>query len=354
MVQTQPMTTARSQQIDLSATPYYHVVSRCVRRAFLCGEDRLSERSFDHRRGWLVERFRFLSEHYAIDIAGFACLSNHYHLVLRVDRERATGWSDEEVVQRWMALSRRSRRKNRKRAESPSRAQLEALAPKISVWRERLYDISWFMRMLNEYIARRANQEDNCKGRFWESRFKSQALLDMKAIISVMAYVDLNPIRAKMADSLLKSDYTSIQERMVRHAKRHTPNSNAAKQGLPYRSNKVAPLLPFSDEPARLRRKHPVSTPLPFSFAGYVELVDWTGRQLRKHKRGAIPENARSALTELGLDAIEWVTTVKCIRYGFGHAVGDVTALSKWCENLGQQWVKGMGLDKRRPAQQQV
>ena len=112
--------------------------------------------------------------------------------------------------------------------------------------------------------------------------------------------------------------------------------------------------MPFSDAPAALRKKHPASTPLPFSFAGYVELVDWTGRQLRKRKRGVIPENAKSALSELGLDALEWMTHVKRIRYGFGHAVGDVKTLGEWCENRGQYWVKGMGLDKRRRARQQV
>ncbi|WP_133511163.1 hypothetical protein [Candidatus Thiosymbion oneisti] len=83
------------------------------------------------------------------------------------------------------------------------------------VYRARLHDLSWFMRTLNEHIARRANAEDGVKGRFWEGRFKSQALLDEKALPAAMAYVDLNPVRAGLAETPEASDYTSIQERIA-------------------------------------------------------------------------------------------------------------------------------------------
>lgn len=68
--------------------------------------------------------------------------------------------------------------------------------------------------MVNEYVARMANEEDKCTGHFWESRFKSQALLDERALLTCMAYVDLNPIRAAMAKDLKGSEFTSIQERI--------------------------------------------------------------------------------------------------------------------------------------------
>jgi hypothetical protein len=70
------------------------------------------------------------------------------------------------------------------------------------------------MKCLNQPIAKMANKEDNCTGHFWEARFKSQALLTEEALITCMAYVDLNPIRALMANTPETSEHTSIKERI--------------------------------------------------------------------------------------------------------------------------------------------
>ena len=78
------MTKPRSQQICLNATPFYHCVSRTVRRAFLCGKDQLTGRSYDHRRHLIEKDILRLSSIFFIDIAAFAVLSNHYHVVLHV------------------------------------------------------------------------------------------------------------------------------------------------------------------------------------------------------------------------------------------------------------------------------
>jgi hypothetical protein len=110
---------------------------------------------------------------------------------------------------------------------APREEEIYALAnhtERIAQLRKRLCSLSWFMARLNLFIARAANKEDKVKKRFWESRFKCQALLDEAAIATCMVYVDLNPIRAGLAGTPEESDYTSIQERI--HAwKKETADS---------------------------------------------------------------------------------------------------------------------------------
>ena len=211
------MTQPRSTLVSLDDTPWYHVVSRCVRREYLCGFDHHSGRNFEHRRGWIVERLQQLAAVFAIDVAAYAVMSNHVHLVVRLDAERAHTWDRDEVLRRWTQLFTGPELVQRYRAdpEGLCAAELARVDLWVTTYRERLMDLSWFMRMLNEPIARQANAEDGVTGRFWEGRFKSQALLDEQAVLTAMAYVDLNPIRAKMAETPESSDYTSVAERIA-------------------------------------------------------------------------------------------------------------------------------------------
>jgi hypothetical protein len=118
------------------------------------------------------------------------------------------------------------------------------LDSQVSTWEKRLSDVSWFMRVINEKIARLANAEDGCKGRFWEGRFKSQALLDEKALLSSMAYVDLNPIRAGIASTPEESDHISIKQRIEALQSRGESKSVAAHQS--------SGLEPFASNPRQL------------------------------------------------------------------------------------------------------
>ncbi len=135
-----------------------------------------------------------------------------------------------------------------------------------AVWRRRLTDISWYMRCLNEQIARRANAEDDCTGRFWEGRFKSKALLDEAAVLACMAYVDLNPIRAGLATSLADSDFTSVQQRVHPLPQEEGVEATGHRRAFLH----MIPLAPFTGDPACARSCGPA---LPIRRGDYIRLV---------------------------------------------------------------------------------
>ena len=210
----------RYRQVSIEATPYYHCISRCVRRAFLCGSDPLTGFNFEHRRQWIVDRIKQVCSVFAVDLCAYAIMSNHYHIVVKINPARVADWTDEEVAQRWLQIFSGPLLMQQFLAGTDlTEFQLQRVAELFALWRERLADLSWLMRCINEPIARMANSEDHCTGSFWEGRFKSQALLDDRALLACMAYVDLNPIRAAMATTPEQSDYTSIQERIECPAK---------------------------------------------------------------------------------------------------------------------------------------
>jgi REP element-mobilizing transposase RayT len=183
--------------VSLYFTSYYHCVSRCVRRAFLCGTDQVSGQCYEHRRAWIEDKILALAEIFAIDICAYAVMSNHYHIVFHINRSKANGWSNSEVIQRWHQLYKGNfLSQQAARGLTLGVAEQQVLDTSVAQWRERLHSISQFMQVLNESIARQANAEDQCTGRFWEGRYKSQALLDEAALAACMVYVDLNPIRA--------------------------------------------------------------------------------------------------------------------------------------------------------------
>ena len=158
------MTIARSRQISLADTPYYHVVSRCVRRAFLCGQDNHSGQSYDHRRQWVADKLGHLSQVFAIGICAYAVMSNHYHLVLKVQADMANEWSEREVAERWSRLFQWPLLVRRwYQGDELIEPELDVVHQLVTQWRERLYSISWLVRLLNESLARQANQEDGCK-----------------------------------------------------------------------------------------------------------------------------------------------------------------------------------------------
>ena len=208
------------------------------------------------------------------------------------------------------------------------------------------------MRGVNETIARMANTEENCKGRFWEGRFKSQALLDEVALLSCMAYVDLNPVRAGMAADLTESDYTSIQQRIHDYAKYKNVKSNdeetlmqrverqrEIKKELGLSNQSEAPLMPFDGSSSTN-----IHTALPFTREDYIALVDESGRCIREGKRGLIAANIPCLITRLGIDPDAWLDHVRQFGRRYGPCAGAMARIVEFAESLGKCWGKGLSI----------
>ncbi len=319
---------ARKNLVSLQDTPYYHCIARCVRRAWLWGFDEYAGKDYSHRKQWVIERLEQLCSIFAIEVCAYAMMSNHYHLVLHVDSKRARKWSREEVIERWTVLFRAPNLVKRWLSGEAPEVERQTAEHIIERWRARLVDISWFMRCLNEHLARRANIEDQCTGRFWEGRFKSQALLDEASLLTAMAYVDLNPIRAGIAKTPEESEFTSIHDRIRRlrdHEREQSPR---------------VPLRSFHDE------EQGSGATIPFRLRDYLALVDWSGRSIRA-KRGFIAADAPPIVKRLKIDAEAWEVLMTRRRTLFGRAMGKVDAMRLHAASLGQSWIRGVRSSER-------
>ena len=262
------MATARSALLAPTESRVLHCISRCVRRSFLCGRDSYTGASYEHRRGWIRERLHQLSEVFSVEIYSYAIMSNHLHVVVRTLPDTVPSWTDEQVARRWLQIFP-GKRILARRSEPPTALEIQTLCldrERLAKVRIRLADISWFMRSLNEPIARRANQEDQCTGRFWEGRFKCQNLDDEGGVLSCMANVSLDD---------------------------------------------------------------------------YLELLDWTGRQIRSDKRGHIAPELRPVLERLDLDVEAWVTNVEAYSGLFHRVVGKIHRLGEIARATGRSWLQG-------------
>ncbi len=334
-----------------------------------------------------MRQVKKLASIFAIDIAAYAVMSNHYHLVLRIDTQRSEGWSEFEVLERWSRLFR---------GAGPVQQFMYACAGAdaagvipcptalrswVRLYRSRLSDVSWFMRVLNETIARRANAEDAVSGRFWEGRFKSQALLDDRAVLAAMAYVDLNPIRAGMASTPEDSRYTSVAERLadvkgwhgkqVHHANTlvavrdharadggadgesvmgNAPRARQSVSGAKRRSRlrlesrlaslPLKQLMPFSAQ----NQNRPA---IPFTMGEYFALIETAGRTLHTGKRGSMAHDTPPLLMRLGIDSDCFDQCMSRLMALFATAVGSVENLRALCKVRGIRHLHGIGPARR-------
>ena len=365
------MATPRRLLMNPAFSEVFHCTSRCVRRAFLCGWDPASGRDFEHRRLWIDERISELALYFGISVISSSVMSNHFHIVLRTEPQWVASLSDAEVARRWLCVFPGP---GGRRGHPPEAQAIEDLCldtKKLALCRSRLSDISWFMRSLNEPIARRANAEDECTGRFWEGRFKCRRLDGDAAILACMMYVDLNPVRAGMATTPESSDFTSGQDRIIANQARRklaqAPNNPTPAQQIAIEQAKKDAqrdqwLVPFASPESEKGLENaddadPRSeTNGSYAFLGtnsapsflshmtlesYLELLDWTGRQIHAKKRGVIPAHLRPILERLNLQVDAWVDNVENYDSLFRRLAATLGRLRELAGSLGRSWLHG-------------
>ena len=187
------------------------------------------------------------------------------------------------------------------------------------------------MRCLNEHIARQANIEDGCKGRFWEGRFKSQAILDKEGLLACMIYVDLNPLRASLVATPEESADVSIHQRL------EESSTAQPEADHPW-------LLPFA------RGTHPEPDSLPYTLQDYLLLLDWTGRVQRYDKRGAIAADEPPILSRLGIERRSFLSNLALKQLSRGTVIGLVTGASAFAKRdkghiWSPRWMQGQNPD---------
>jgi len=353
------MPVPRNQLIDRTESGYYHCISRCVRQAFLCGDE------FDYRRAWIEERARWLASIFAIDVCKFGILNNHFHLILRNEPDLVEEWSDDEVVERWKSVHPGSallRGKPDQEGDATMR---------VAEMRERLRDISWFMRALKQYVGARANLEDGAKGQFWSERFKSIRILDEAALLACSIYIDLNAVRAKIADTPEESKYSSVHNRiLVKHlhecrrgerpkapqdaeqligfenectarlpdrtkrTKRKKKRRGRQRAALPFRADEAGIwMTPIENDPpgapkrktAAARRRRGLFN---MTIGAYLALVDEFGRIVKAGK-GFIADCYKPILERLRIDPDRLATFLQGKKQLYGTIAGAVAERRK-------------------------
>jgi hypothetical protein len=320
------MTMARVHLVDPSVTRWYHCVTRCVRRAFLLAEGALD------RKQWIENRLEELAQIFSISVAGFSVLDNHLHVLARLDPEVAGGWSDEEIARRWGRLfpPRNAARQALPVTDEWVKGRLQDAAW-VAKTRQRLGSLSWFMKCLKEPLARMANRHDQVRGAFFESRFKSIAILDEESLLATCAYIDLNPVAAGLAAVPEASAHTSIQQR-VKHVEEQgrIDDVKAAEEGQRAgvaRSSGLEEshwLCPVEDRRAIDSAREGMLAG--FTLGHYLLLVDYTGRLFREGK-ASISREVSALFDRLGSSAESWQE--RLVKLSEGRLLGRFFAASR-------------------------
>lgn len=332
----------RAEVIDPGQVNLVHVYNRTVRRCFLMGHDSISGKNFDHRKIWIEDSLRHFAAFFGIDLLSYTILSNHFHLILRTRPDVVQLWDDHEVARRWLMICP-MRKGKQGLALSPTEKEIRSIAGcpvRLAEIRQRLCSVSWWMRLLCQRVATRANREDQQTGRFFQDRYKATLLIDEASLLACSVYVDLNLIRAAICQTVEQSEHSSAQRRIAALVSREskTEQSGQATVVHPDRINAADFLSPVLLEPnddfvgtaaSATSRRCSDKGFLPMTTAEYLELLDWTARQSAAGKLGKTPATAPPLLKRLGFSPADWLELTE----DFGKLFSSVAGR---CEHVDQ------------------
>lgn len=326
---------AREELFSPDEIACVHVMNRAVRQCFLMGDDPVTGKNFDHRKQWLEKKLELHAACFGIDLLGYAILSNHFHLVLRSRPDVVKTWDDAEVARRWFLLCPQRKHPDGS-AKEPTQAEINSIATdpdRLREIRRRLSDFSWWMRLLCQYVGQRANRESGEAGRFWQDRFRAVRLLDESAVLACVAYVDLNPIRAKLADTIEGSDFTSAKQRLeALLLESQSQVSSAAGSTKPVPTSPDRSLSPVHCEerqsavgpcPSASEFRASDKGFLNMTALEYLQFLDWTARHVVPGKAGSTPSAAPELLQRVGLQPEVWLGLVRDFGRLFHHVAGQ-------------------------------
>ena len=320
----------RSETISPDESCIVHVISRVVRRCFLLGDDPVTGKNYDHRKQWIEDLLEHHAKYFGIDLLCFSLLSNHFHQILKSQPEIVKQWSNREVARRWLMLCPKRKQRDGSPAE-PKETEINSIindAVKLKQIRSRLSDISWWMRLLCQRIAVRANAEDEITGRFFQGRFRSVRILDEAGLLACAAYVDLNPIRAAMAQTLEQSDYTSAQRRIESlRSPDKQPDERADRFLSPLTIDELRDAL--GPRPSTSGYRCSDNGFLNLSASDYLQLLDWTARQPVDGKPVVTPAGSPAILERLGLEPAVWCELVRDFGTLFSLVAGRPEAIDQ-------------------------
>lgn len=332
----------RKETIDPRRVQIIHAISRCTRACRLLGDDPLTGKNCDHRKQWIEDIIKHFAANFAIDVLSYAVLSNHHHQLFRSRPDVVDTWDDTEVARRWLMIC--PKRKDKVgNPMSPSDPELDVIRNNpvmVEELRVRLSNVSWWMRLLNQRVAQDANKEDGAKGKFFEDRFRGIPVIDEGVQLACSIYIDLNCIRAGMAETIEQSKYTSIGRRFqaLQDNLSHLDLKEVDISGVEHAENEAAGQKTLEAELGDLpRRDHcgsadsflapinvceSVKTPGPdanqtgtrcsdkgflsMSAEEYLEVADWSARQVVEGKPGHTPPDYPPVLARLGLEPTVW------------------------------------------------